>query len=110
MDKIISIINRELDLIKKQLSDKSIIDKDQLIQDKKQLEHVLFLINFSQKYDIQKNAISNIILLPYEENTGYGEYRVLNDYETEDREHWAELKIDNEPIRLYPSDIIIQKR
>lgn len=110
MNKIISIINEELDLIKKQLSNKNITDKNQLIQEKKQLEDFMFLINFSQEYDIRKDSTLNIVSLPYEENSGYEEYRILNDYETENREHWTELKINNEPIRLYPSDIIIQKK
>ncbi|MEZ0230225.1 MAG: hypothetical protein ACAI25_16505 [Planctomycetota bacterium] len=40
---------------------------------------------------------------------GYSEYRVLDDAETEDREHWTEPEIEGEKRRLTPGDVLIER-
>jgi hypothetical protein len=42
--------------------------------------------------------------------TPSSEYRVLEDHETERREHWSEVAVDGVPLRLLPHDLILRKR
>ena len=61
--------------------------------------NVLNLSNI-QRYDV--------IELPFL-NTGWSEYRIINDCETDNINDWIELKIDNNFVRLTAGDLIIQK-
>ena len=47
-----------------------------------------------------------IIELP-DPKTGYSEYRIMNDCETDDINQWIELKIDDVPISAIMGDILI---
>jgi hypothetical protein len=82
---------------------------NELKAQKRELETVLFLIELSKDLELNKSTISNIIKLP-ESNTGYSEYRVVNDCETDKRDQWIELTIDGKAVRLNSDDIIIQKK
>jgi len=41
--------------------------------------------------------------------TPSSEYRVLEDNETERREHWTEVVVDGERLRLQPGDVILRR-
>ncbi|KAA9002455.1 hypothetical protein FJU30_04650 [Affinibrenneria salicis] len=51
------------------------------------------------------NNIDSIIQIA-DENTGYSEYRIMNDYESDNKNLWVEY--DNGNITLTPGDILIK--
>jgi hypothetical protein len=42
--------------------------------------------------------------------TPSSEYRVLEDHETDNREHWIEVVVQGDPLRLQIWDIILRRR
>jgi len=48
----------------------------------------------------------DIIELP-DMKTGFSEFRIMNDCETDDINHWIELKKDNYPVSMTPGDVLI---
>ena len=100
-------INAELSKIEKQL--KLNIDKKDNISLKNQLLDMMYLIDIYEKYKLQKKKIEKIITLPtiY---TCAAEYRIINDCESDNKEYWQEMEIDNETIRLHSDDIIIKMK
>lgn len=85
------------------------INKEENIKLKNEFNNILYLISLTNKFDINKNDIEDILVLP-EEKTGYSEFRIINDCESDNKEYWTECKINNKAIRLYPNDIIIKKK
>lgn len=51
--------------------------------------------------------ISDIIKLA-DTNTGYSEYRIINDCESDNRELWVEYKNENENVTINEGDILIK--
>lgn len=43
-------------------------------------------------------------------NTGYSEYRVINDCESDDSKLWIEYMNNNESVRLSPGDLLIKMK
>lgn len=43
-------------------------------------------------------------------NTGYSEYRLVNDCESDNREQWIEYKYENETIRLSAGDFLVKMK
>ncbi|MFC3157993.1 hypothetical protein SAMN05443633_104335 [Chryseobacterium arachidis] len=82
-------------------------NKDENIRLKNELLEVLFLINLSKTYHLSQSQIEHIFKIP-ETNTGYSEFRIINDCESDDPLRWAEVIIDNENVRLNENDIIIK--
>lgn len=82
-------------------------NKNENIKLKNELLEVSFLINMSEKYHISMNEIKNIFKIP-KENTGYSEYRIINDCESDNPLNWREVMINNESMRLQENDIIIK--
>ena len=104
MKDILKMIEEQIIITKNELSSKKNIDKVKLIQHKKDLESVFFLIDIFDKFNINKNNILDVFSLPILEDH-FSEYRIMNDKETENRQLWIEL--DNNK-RLYPNDVIIK--
>ncbi|SIT02505.1 hypothetical protein SAMN05421786_104113 [Chryseobacterium ureilyticum] len=102
-DFIASEINKLNDLISKN------IDKESNLNLKKELSETLYLINIFDEYQINKKTIDTIIELP-SSNTGYSDYRIINDCESDDPDHWLEVSINEEKIRLAEGDIVIRKK
>lgn len=75
--------------------------------DKLLLSKTNILIEVAKKLNAinQLNPIDQIAILPDAE-TGYFEYRVMNDTETEDRTLWQEYKQGN--FRLTPGDWLVK--
>jgi len=42
--------------------------------------------------------------------TDFASFRIVDDAETEEKQWWEELKIENEPLWLCEGDILIKKR
>lgn len=82
---------------------------NELIQDKNEVEDALFALNFCLKYKISKKDIEKVVELP-ELNTGISEYRIMNDCETDNRDLWVELIMEDESIRCSENDILIKKK
>lgn len=74
---------------------------------KKELIEVLFLIDLSKIYNISKNNIENILKM-HGKNTGYSEYRIIDDCESDDPLNWTETEFKNEKVRLHDNDIVIK--
>ncbi len=79
---------------------------DEAIQVKRQLDAAIDCLEFCQQNQIHSN--SKVLVLPATQTQSpSSNYRVLEDHETDRQEYWVELKINNEPLHLYPGDIII---
>lgn len=102
-DFIASEINKLNDLISKN------IDKESNLNLKKELSETLYLLNIFDEYQISKKTIDTIIELP-SSSTGYSDYRIINDCESDDPDHWLEVSINEEKIRLAEGDIVIRKK
>ncbi|REC63973.1 hypothetical protein DRF65_04550 [Chryseobacterium pennae] len=85
------------------------IDKESNIQLKKDLSDSIHLLDMFDRYEINKRTVDDIWSLP-DFNTGYSDYRIINDCESDDPAQWIELSINNEKIRLSEGDIIIRKK
>ncbi|MEG0927327.1 hypothetical protein [Chryseobacterium sp.] len=85
------------------------INKESNLQLRNELSEVIYLISLSDKHQINKKSIKTILELP-DSNTGYSDYRIINDCESDQPDHWIEVSIHNEKIRLAEGDIIIQKK
>lgn len=55
------------------------------------------------------NKLDKIIKLD-DMNTGYSEYRVINDCESDDCKLWIEYTDDNKIVRLNPGDLLIKMK
>ena len=45
-----------------------------------------------------------------EMNTGYSEYRIMNDCESDNKELWIEYIYENDEIRLYSGDLLVKMK
>ena len=59
-----------------------------------------------EELDLKNVQQYNIIELP-DMQTGYSEFRIMNDCETDDISQWIELRKDNSPISMTFGDILI---
>ena len=84
-------------------------EKQALVSYKKELEQLLFLKKLSDTYHLEPAAIEKIIVLPTP-RTDFASFRIVDDTETEEKQCWEELKIENEPLWLCEGDILIKKR
>jgi len=96
-------IDRLNELIDQQVS------KASNLQLRNELMDAHHLLTVFEKYRITKKTIETIFELP-NANTGYSEYRIVNDCESDNPDHWIEVNMDNKPIVLNDGDIIIKKK
>ena len=47
--------------------------------------------------------------LPAVDQGAFSEYRLMWDYETDDRAAWLELEQDGEPVRALPGDLLLRR-
>lgn len=105
METVKNMISNEIEKINELIRRNE--NKDENIKLKNELLEVLFLINLSETYHISKSQIENIFKIP-KTNTGYSEFRLINDCESDDPLNWTEMMIDNENIHLNENDIVIK--
>ena len=105
------LIEDELQKIIHQLKDVSLLqeEKQALVSYKKELEQLLFLKKLSDMYHLESAAIERIIVLP-PPRTDFAGFCIVDDAETEEKQWWEELRIENEPIWLCEGDVLIKKR
>ena len=105
------LIEDELHKTIHQLKEVSLMqeEKQALVSYKKELEQLLFLKKLSDTYHLEPKEIERIIVLP-PPGTDFANFRLVDDAETEEKQCWEELKIENEPIWLCEGDILIKKR
>jgi hypothetical protein len=77
-----------------------------LINLKNEISNSVSCLKMFIENNIKVSKISNVINLP-SSNTGYSEYRIMNDCETDQINNWIELKINDKPIRCNEGDILI---
>ena len=104
------LIEDELQKTIHQLKEVSLLqeEKQALVSYKKELEQLLFLKKLSDTYHLESVVIEKIIVLP--PRTDFASFRIVDDAETEEKQCWEELKIENEPLWLCEGDILIKKR
>ena len=90
-----------IDLLKKEMT----LDSDRQ-DDIKKLNFIRKIAIYLSDSDID-GKISDIIQLT-NKNTGYSEYRIINDCESDNRELWVEYKNGNEKIILNEGDFLIK--
>ena len=105
------LIEDELHKTIHQLKEVSLLqeEKQALVSYKKELEQLLFLKNLSDTYHLERKNIEKLIVLPAP-STDFANFRIVDDAETEEKQWWEELRIENEPIWLCEGDILIKKR
>ena len=105
------LIEDELHKIIHQLKEVSLLqgEKQALVSYKKELEQLLFLKKLSDTYHLEPKEIERIIVLP-PPGTDFANFRLVDDAETEEKQCWEELKIENEPLWLCEGGILIKKR
>ena len=62
---------------------------------------------------LSRNTIQGKIekIIPIiEMNTGYSEYRIINDCESDNKELWIEYIYEDNRIRLYPGDLLVKMK
>ncbi|MGE8433349.1 hypothetical protein [Chryseobacterium joostei] len=96
IDKLNDLISRE-------------VNKESNLQLKKELSETIYLLSILDNHQINKKTIKTILELP-DSNTGYSDYRIINDCESDNPGHWIEVNIHNEKLRLAEGDIIIKKK
>ncbi|WP_313563423.1 hypothetical protein [Ruminiclostridium cellobioparum] len=84
-------------------------NKDSL-KSKLELDRAIKCLSFCNKNNLFTNTNENyqVIELPMTSDL-YSEYRIIDDCETEDRNMWKELELDNNKLFLHPGDIVITK-
>ena len=105
------LIEEELQKVVHQLKEVSLLQKEKqvLVSYKKESEQLLFLKKLSDTYHLEPKEIERIIVLP-PPRTDFASFRIVDDAETEEKQWWEELKIENEPLWLCEGDILIKKR
>ena len=105
------LIEDELQKTVCQLKEGSLLqeEKQALVCYKKELEQLLSLKKLSDIYHLEPIVIEKIIVLP-PPGTDFASFRIVDDAETEEKQWWEELKIQNEPLWLCEGDILIKKR
>lgn len=107
MIKAREFISKEIDKLNSLISNG--IDKESNLLLKRELSDAIHLMELFDRYQISKKTIDTVLELP-DSNTGYSDYRIMNDCESDDPAQWIELSINNEKIRLSEGDVIIRKK
>ncbi len=78
-----------------------------VLAQKLQVDSAIGCLEVCQKFNIGPRA-QVLILPPTKTQTPSSEYRIVEDHESDNREWWQELQIDDEPIRLREGDRIVR--
>lgn len=111
MDIVYKTLEKERSKILEQISScNNIEDKTELISNKKLIENAIQLLKKCHDYGISTNAI--FTKLPQKQcDTPSSEYRIVEDGETDNPQHWHEVSIENKPfnhVRLGEGDIVVE--
>jgi hypothetical protein len=78
---------------------------DECVRLKVAIEQAANLLRLAEEWGITPACRVNQ-LPPH--GSGYAEYRIMCDHESDDRENWTEVKLDGEHLRLCPGDLIVE--
>lgn len=101
------LITREIDRLNALIAEGT--GKETNIQLKKELSDSLYLLDIFERYGLKKETLDAVFELPHS-NTGYSDYRLINDCESDDPACWLEVDISGERIRLAEGDLVIRKK
>jgi hypothetical protein len=73
---------------------------------KQEIDSAIRSLEFCAKHQITPTM--QVYCLPAIEAT-YGEFRLLWDYETEDRTVWQEAQVSDQPLRALPGDLLLSR-
>jgi|GEM_PF-1184775 hypothetical protein len=108
MEFVRNLIKKELQKIEEQLSNSTGNNLSSNISNKDDLKKCLYLIDLAELYNLDAKSIKEIISLP-DMKTGYSEYRLIDDCESDEKENWIEVFSDHTK-RFLPGDLIIVKK
>jgi hypothetical protein len=81
--------------------------KSEAVRLKLQLDDAIDCLRLCERYQIRPNA--TVVRLPEPQTiTPSSEYRLVEDRETDRREHWIEVMIDGIPVRPAPGSLLIE--
>lgn len=72
---------------------------------KLELDAAIRCLEFCERHQISPEW--QVIELPAIDWGSFAEFRLMWDYETEDRSRWQELKINGKPVRATPGDLLL---
>lgn len=102
---IINQIEKEIASIVLKLKEKK---SDELITKKNEYDNALKWLKKGEKYQI--NPKSKFIILPEQSTkTPSSEFRIIEDHESDDKNNWQEIKVQDSEIRPRPDDVLIMK-
>jgi len=81
--------------------------KSEALRLKLQLDDAIDCLRLCERYQIRPNA--TVVRLPEPQTkTPFSEYRVMEDQETDRREHWIEIMINGVPLRPAPGSLVVE--
>jgi len=106
-DEIVKRLHQWRNTVLEQMRDPA--SKSESARLKLQLDDAIDCLGLCERYQIGPNA--RVVRLPEPRtNTPSSEYRVVEDQETDQREHWIEVVIDGAPISPAPGSLLIESK
>ena len=102
-DEVIELLDLELVKIVEQLKVKR---SKALIAKKKQIDNAIKWLKKGMEHQISPDAKS-IVLPEKRTQTPSSEYRLIEDHETDDKQYWTEVKINDSELRPLPGDLLL---
>ncbi len=81
-------------------------NKTAILEQKKELDNALNWLETIDKQNLGQVSDYEWVELPFM-NNGYSSYRIMDDGETDNREHWIEFKA---PIEVTATDFLVLKK
>ncbi|GHU23992.1 hypothetical protein FACS1894172_15750 [Spirochaetia bacterium] len=103
---VIHYLEQRIIDIKNMLKDEN---NKQLLPELKEINNAINWLKRIDELKLKNVQRYEIIELP-DLKTGWSEYRIMNDCETDDINQWIELKKDNMPVLANMGDILIIKK
>ena len=84
---------------------KSKSEKQLLIKQKNEAKFLREILNSIIEVEISKYSNIDKIVLPVN-NSGYSEYRMIVDNESDKKENWTEVSLNGKPLRFQEEEIL----
>jgi hypothetical protein len=73
----------------------------------KEIDDAIGCLKLCEKYHL--HAGSKVTVIPFPQNrTPSSEFRLIEDQETESREHWIEVFVNGQTLRPLPGSVIVE--
>ncbi len=73
-----------------------------------EIERAIKCLEFCQQYDLH-TAVRVVVMPDASTMSASSEFRIVEDIESDDKQHWLEVIINGELIRPLPGSLIIEK-